>query len=51
MSPLLLGRPGTPMLAPDPPLRESVRFELTKHTLLVSGLLILEYTVQKRGTV
>jgi dihydrofolate reductase len=47
VSPLLLGRPGTPMLALDPPLKESVGFELTKHTVLVSGLLILEYTVQK----
>jgi dihydrofolate reductase len=46
VSPLLLGCPGTPMLAPDPPLREAVRLELTKYRLLASGLLILEYTVR-----
>jgi dihydrofolate reductase len=47
VSPLLLGCPGTPMLAPDPPLRESVRLQLTKHRALPSGLLILEYTVRQ----
>ena len=47
VSPLLLGRPGIPMLAVDPPLRESVRLQLTTHRPLASGLLILEYTVQK----
>jgi len=51
VSPLLLGHPGTPFVALDPPLKEAVRLELTQHTALPTGLLILEYNVRKSGTV
>jgi dihydrofolate reductase len=46
VSPLLLGRPGRPMLAVDTPLPRSVRLELTRHSALPSGVLILEYAVR-----
>jgi dihydrofolate reductase len=46
VSPLLLGRSGTPMLALVPPLPRSVRLDLTRHAALPSGLLVLEYTVR-----
>jgi dihydrofolate reductase len=46
VSPLLLGRPGAPMLAVDPPLPSSVRLELTRHAALPTGMLVLEYAVQ-----
>lgn len=47
VSPLLLGSPGTPLLANNPPLNKGVRLELTQHTALPSGLLILEYSVRQ----
>jgi dihydrofolate reductase len=47
VSPLLLGCPGTPLLALNPSLREAVRLELTQHRALPSGLLVLEYTVRQ----
>ena len=46
VSPLLLGRPGTPMLALERPLPRPVRIDLTRHAALPSGLLVLEYTVR-----
>ena len=49
VSPLLLGSPGMPLLALDPPLTKAVRLELTQHTALPSGLLVLEYTVRQRA--
>jgi len=49
VSPLLLGRPGRPMLVFDPPLPPAVRLELTQHSALPSGLLILEYAVRRRA--
>ncbi|MHB1298191.1 MAG: dihydrofolate reductase family protein [Gemmatimonadaceae bacterium] len=45
ISPLLLGRPGTPMLVADPPLPLPVRLRLTRHEALPTGLLVLEYSV------
>jgi dihydrofolate reductase len=47
VSPLLLGRPGRPMIDCDPPLPKSARLELTRHTALPTGLLILEYAVRQ----
>jgi dihydrofolate reductase len=49
MSPTLLGAGGTPMLAIDSQLSAKIDLELTSHTALSSGLLILEYRV--RGAV
>lgn len=46
ISPVLLGQPGRPMLAFDPPLPQCVRLELTQQSALPTGLLILEYTVR-----
>ena len=45
VSPLLLAKPGVPMLAPLPPLPHPVRLRLTWHDALPSGILILEYAV------
>ena len=45
VSPLLLGQPGAPVLAPTPPLPEPVRLRLTRSETLPTGLLILEYAV------
>ena len=47
ISPLLLGRPGTPMLLSDPPLPSPVRLRLTRREALPTGLLVLEYSVRK----
>ncbi len=47
VSPLLLGSAGTPLLALDPPLHKAVRLELTTHSALPSGLLVLEYAVRQ----
>ena len=47
VSPLLLGRRGTPMLALDDPLLADVRLELTHHRALPSGMLVLEYAVRR----
>ncbi|HJR59471.1 MAG TPA: dihydrofolate reductase family protein [Vicinamibacterales bacterium] len=49
VSPLLLGRPGIPLLALDPPLDEPLRLDLTQHTALPSGLLVLEYAIRRRA--
>ena len=46
LSPVLLGQPGAPLLAPVPPLPHPVRLELTRSETLPSGLLVLEYAVQ-----
>jgi dihydrofolate reductase len=45
VSPLLLARPGRPMIECDPPLSQPVRLELTRYAALPSGLLLLEYAV------
>jgi dihydrofolate reductase len=47
ISPLLLGRAGVPMLPAAQGLSSLVRLELTRHTALTSGLLVLEYAVRK----
>jgi dihydrofolate reductase len=47
LSPMLLGIHGTPMLGFDQRLPPAVRLELTHHRALPSGLLVLEYAVQK----
>ena len=47
VSPVLLGCSGTPMLAVDQRLARSVRLDLTRHAVLPSGLLVLEYTVRQ----
>ncbi len=49
VSPLVLGRPGTAMLPGHPPLPSSLRLELSRHAVLPTGLLVLEYAV-RRGT-
>ena len=49
VSPILLGRPGARMVACDPPLPRTVRLELTKHAVLPSGMLVLEYDVRPRA--
>lgn len=49
VSPMLLGRSGTAMLARDLPLPRSVRLELTRHAALPSGMLVLEYAVKGRA--
>jgi dihydrofolate reductase len=49
VSALLLGQAGISMLAADPPLPTSVRLELTHHAALPTGVLVLEYAVQKRA--
>jgi dihydrofolate reductase len=46
ISPVLLGCAGTPMLAVDRKLPSKVRLDLTGHSVLPSGLLILEYAVR-----
>jgi dihydrofolate reductase len=48
VSPVLLGGPGTPMLAREPSLSRSVRLDLTRSTALPSGMLLLEYAVLPR---
>lgn len=48
ITPTLLGRSGTPMIGLHEPLPASVRLELTKHTALPTGLLVLEYAVKAR---
>lgn len=50
VSPLLLGRPGTPMLPSDPPLSLPVRLRLTRQEALPTGLLVLEYSVMRGAT-
>ena len=50
VSPLLLGSPGTPMLAAAPPLTSAVRLELMSHSALPSGLLVLEYAVRHKAS-
>jgi dihydrofolate reductase len=47
VSPLLLGSRGAPMLALDRRLPRSVHLDLTRHTALPSGLLVLEYAVRR----
>ncbi len=49
VSPLLLGQPGTPMLSVTPPLPHPVRLALTRSEAMPSGMLVLEYAVQRRG--
>jgi dihydrofolate reductase len=46
ISPVLLGQPGVPLLAPAPPLPVPVRLELTRSQAYPSGLLIAEYAVR-----
>jgi dihydrofolate reductase len=47
ISPVLLGRKGTPMLGLDALLPRTVALELTHHRALPSGLLVLEYSVRE----
>ena len=47
VSPLLLGQPGTPMLAPTPALPHPVRLELTRSEAFPSGMLVVEYAVKR----
>jgi dihydrofolate reductase len=49
VSPVLLGRRGTPFLVLELPLERSVRLDLTRHEALPSGLLVLEYAVRRPG--
>lgn len=49
LSPTLLRGPGTPMLGFDARLPPSVPLELTRHEVLPSGLLVLEYAVRGRS--
>jgi len=46
VSPTLVAGPGTPVLAEDKRLPRCVNLELTAHTVLPSGLLVLEYAVR-----
>jgi dihydrofolate reductase len=46
VSPLLLGHPGISMLPGHPSLPRSVRLDLTRHAVLPTGLLVLEYAVK-----
>ena len=48
VSPVLLRRPGVPMVASDLALPAAVSLELTRHQAFPSGLLVLEYTVRDR---
>jgi dihydrofolate reductase len=48
ISPVLLGQPGVPLLAPAPPLPHPVRLELTRSQAYPSGLLVAEYAVRSR---
>jgi dihydrofolate reductase len=48
ISPLLLGRAGIPMLPAASESSSPVRLELTRHEVLPSGLLVLEYVVRRR---
>jgi dihydrofolate reductase len=47
VSPLLLGRPGVPLLAALPPLPATVRLDLTRSEAMPSGLVVLEYAVRR----
>jgi dihydrofolate reductase len=46
ISPTLLGQAGTPLVAVGPLLSRVARLELTRHEVLPTGLLILEYAVR-----
>jgi dihydrofolate reductase len=46
ISPTLVGGAGTPLVAVGPLLSRVARLELTRHTVLPTGLLILEYAVR-----
>jgi len=46
ISPVLVGQPGVPMLAPTPPLPHHVRLELIQSRAYQSGLLVAEYAVR-----
>ena len=46
ISPTLLGGTGTPLVAVGPVLAGTARLELTRHVVLPTGLLILEYAVR-----
>jgi dihydrofolate reductase len=46
ISPTLLGQAGTPLVAVGPLLSRVARLELTRHEVLRTGLLILEYAVR-----
>ena len=46
ISPVLLGRPGVPLLAPAPALPHPVRLTLTRSRAYPSGLLVAEYAVR-----
>jgi dihydrofolate reductase len=47
VSPVLLACEGTPLLGDNQRLTQSVRLDLTRHEVLPSGLLILEYAVRR----
>ena len=49
VSPILLGRPGVPVVACDAPLPAAVALELTRQRAFPSGLLVLEYAVRDRA--
>jgi dihydrofolate reductase len=49
VSPILLGRPGVPMIASDVPLPASAKLEMTRQQAFPSGLLVVEYAVRDRA--
>jgi hypothetical protein len=46
VSPILLGRPGVPMMAREVPLPTPVTLALTHQQAYPSGMLVLEYSVR-----